>query len=349
MSASRSLHEPPAAMQVIQMLAGKSVAQAISVAAELGIADALKDAPKHVEELAAATSTHAPSLYRLLRALASVGIFTEIEDRQFGLTPLAACLRSDAPDSIRNLARWYGVPLILRGWEELLHSVKTGETGVKQALGVTDSFAYMSEHPEQAQIFHACMTEISRKNMPGIVGAYDFGRFRKIVDVGGSHGLLLAAILRRYPGPHGVVFDLPRVVEGTQRAIAADGLTERCEAVGGNFFESVPAGADAYVLKQVIHDWDDAPAVAILRNVRQAIKPEGRLLLLEVVIPPGNEPSLSKLSDLGMLVVAGGRERTEIEYRALFAAAGFTLTAIHPTASGQSVIEGVPLTGVKPQ
>jgi hypothetical protein len=344
MSIPRPLHEPAAAAQVIQMLAGRAVSQAISVAAELGIADALKDGPKGVDELAAATSTHAPSLYRLLRALASVGIFAEIEDRQFSLTPLAACLRGDAPDSIRNFARWFGVPLILRGWDELLHSVKTGESGVKQALGVTDSFAYMSEHPEQEQIFHACMTEVSRKNTPGIVGAYDFGRFRKIVDVGGSHGLLLSAILHRYPSPQGVVFDLPRVVESTRRAIAADGLTERCEAVSGNFFESVPAGADAYVLKQVIHDWDDAPAVAILRNVRQAIHPEGRLLLIEFVIPPANEPSLSKFFDLGMLVTTGGRERTEIEYRNLFAAAGFTLTAIHPTASPQCVIEGAPVT-----
>src|SRR4029077_1169661 len=201
MSSPQPLRELPSAMKLIQMLVGKSVSQAISVAAELGVADILQDAPKHVEELAAATATHAPSLYRLLRALASVGIFVEIEGHQFGLTPLAACLRGDAPDSIRNFARWYGVPLSLRGWEELLHSVKTGETGVKQALGVTDSFAYLSEHPEQEQIFHACMTEISRKNTPGIVGAYDFGRFRKIVDVGGSHGLLLSAILRRYPGP----------------------------------------------------------------------------------------------------------------------------------------------------
>ncbi len=335
----------PEAMQVIQMLVGKSVAQAISVAAELGIADALKDAPKQVEELAAATSTHAPSLYRLLRALASVGIFAEIEDRRFTLTPLAACLRTDAPDSIRNLARWYRVPLVWRGWGELLHCVKTGETGVKQALGVTDPFAYMSEHPEQAQIFHACMTEISRLNTPAIVEAYDFGRFRTIVDVGGSHGLLLSAILRRYSGPRGVVFDLPRVVEGAQRVIAADGLEQRCESVAGNFFESVPAGADAYILKQVIHDWDDAPAAAILRNVRQAIPSEGRLLLIEFVIPPAKEPSLSKLLDLDMLVATGGRERTEIEYRDLFAVAGFTLVAVHPTASPQCVIEGAPLVG----
>lgn len=344
MSSTQPLPAPPAAMQVIQMIVGKHVSQAISVAAELGIADALRDAPKHVEELAAATSAHASSLYRLLRALSSVGIFAEIEDRQFGLTSLAACLCGDAPDSIRNLARWYGAPTMLRGWGELLHSVKTGATGVKQALGVTDPFAYMSEHPEQEQIFHAFMTEVSRKNTPGIVDAYDFGRFRRIVDVGGSHGLLLSAILRRYPSPRGIVFDLPRAVEGARRTIAADGLTERCEALAGNFFESVPAGADAYFLKQVIHDWDDAPAVAILRNVRQAIPAEGRLLLIEFVVPPRNEPSLSKIFDLDMLVVTGGRERTEIEYRNLLASAGFTLAAIHPTAGLQCVIEGVPLT-----
>jgi hypothetical protein len=234
MSGPQTLQELPSAMKLIQMLVGKSVAQAISVAAELGIADALKDGPKQVEELAAATSTHAPSLYRLLRALASVGIFAEIDDRRFTLTPMATCLRTEAPDSIRNLARWFGAPLTWCG-------------------------------------FHACMTEISRMNAPSIVGAYDFGRFHKIVDVGGSHGLLLSAILRRYPSPRGILFDLPRVVEGAKRVIAADGLTKRCEPVAGNFFESLPAGADAYILKQVIHDWDDAPAVAILRNVRQAI------------------------------------------------------------------------------
>jgi hypothetical protein len=343
MTGTRPSPEPPAAMQMIQMLAGKSVSQAISVAAELGIADILKDTTKDVEELAKVTSADAPSLYRLLRALASVGIFTEIDDRRFDLTPLAACLRDDAPDSVRNLARWYGAPLIWGGWGELLHSVKTGETGAKQALGVTDSFAYMAEHPEQAQIFHASMTEISRKNTPDIVEGYDFGRFHKIIDVGGGHGQLLSAILRRYPGPLGVVFDVPHVVENTQRAIVADGLSERCEAVAGNFFDFVPAGADAYLLKQVLHDWDDAPATAILRNVRQAIPIEGRLLVIELVVPPGNEPSLSKLLDLDMLVVTGGRERTEIEYRDLLAKAGFRLNNVHATASRQSVMEGVPL------
>jgi len=325
---------------MIQMLTGKNLAQAISVAAELGIADLLTDAPTAVEELAAATSTHPPSLYRLLRALASNGVFGESEGRRFALTPLARPLRSDAPDSIRSLARLFGSPLIWRGWGELFHCVRTGETGVKQALGVTDPFAYFSEHPEQGRVFHECMADISRLNTPAIVEAYDFGRFRKIVDVGGSHGMLISGILRRYPGPRGVVFDLPGIVEGAQRTIVAGGLTGRAESIAGNFFECVPPGADAYVLKQVIHDWDDAAALAILRNVRQAVPPEGRLLLIEFVIPPPDQPSLGKLLDLNMLATTGGRERTQIEYRDLFAAAGFALAGVHPTAGPQCIVEG---------
>jgi hypothetical protein len=200
MSSPQPVPEIPAAQQILQMLVGKSFSQAVSVAADLGIADVLTDIPKSVEELAAATSTHAPSLYRLLRALASIGIFAEVEDRRFTLTPIAACLRSDAPDSIRNTARWFGSPLVWRSLGELRHSVETGETAVKRALGVTDPFAYLSEHSDQAQVFHGCMTEISRFNTPAILAAYDFGRFQTIIDVGGSHGLLLSAILKRYPG-----------------------------------------------------------------------------------------------------------------------------------------------------
>jgi len=344
MSNPQPLRELPAAQKIIQLLAGKCLAQAVSVAAELGIADLLTDAPKSVEEIAADTFTHAPSLYRLLRALANHGIFAEVEGLRFTLTPLARCLRSDAPDSTRNLARWTGSPLVWRALGELLHSVKTGGTGTQQAFGLTDPFAYFSERPEQLQVFHDCMTDISRLNTPAIIEAYDFGRFRKIVDVGGSHGMLLSAILRRYPGPRGIVFDLPDAIERAQPAIAAGGLAGRVETIAGNFFECVPAGADAYILKQVIHDWDDAPAVAILRNVRQAIQPDGKLLVIEFVVPRPNEPSLAKLLDLNMLAVTGGRERTEVEYRDLFAAAGFGLGAVHPAAGPQCVIEGVAVT-----
>jgi SAM-dependent methyltransferase len=341
MSSPQALQELPGAQKIVQLLAGKCLAQAVSVAAELGIADLLTDTPKNVEEIAAVTSTHAPALYRLLRALANHGIFAEVEGRRFTMTPLANCLRSHAPDSMRNLARWMGSPLVWRALGELLHSVKTGGTGTQQAFGLTDPFAYFSDHPEQLQVFHDCMTDISRLNTPAILEAYDFGPFRKIVDVGGSHGMLLSAILRRYPGPRGIVFDLPDAIEGARQAIVAGDLTGRVETVAGNFFESVPAGADAYILKQVIHDWHDTPAVAILRNVRQAIQPDGRLLIIEFVVPRPNELSLAKLLDLNMLAVTGGRERTEVEYRELFAAAGFRLMAVHPAAVPQCVIEGV--------
>jgi hypothetical protein len=340
--ATHTTHELPPSQRILQMLTGKWIAQAVSVAATLGIADQLKDAPKDVEELAKATSTHADSLYRLLRALASIGIFAETEGRRFTLTPLAQCLRSDAPDSMRNAARMWGLPLFWRSWGELLQAVKTGETGLKRAFGVTDPFAYFSEHPEDAQVFDGAMTDLSRERAPAIAEAYDFGRFGKIVDAGGGHGMLLMTILRRYPRPRGAVFDLPQVVKGAQTAIAAAGLSDRCETVAGDIFESVPSGADAYLMKSIIHGFNEERALVILGNIRRSIQPQGRLLLVEFVIPPGNTPSLGKLSDLQMLVMAGGRERTQEEFEELLGAARFRLGGIYPTAAQQSIIEGIP-------
>jgi SAM-dependent methyltransferase len=332
----------PPSQAILQMLTGKWIAQAISVAATLGIADFLRDGPQGIEHLAKATSAHADSLYRLLRALASVGIFAETDGGRFALTPLGQCLRSDAPDSVRNWARLYGIPLSWRSWGELLHSVKTGETGFKQAFGTADPFEYLSRHPEEASVFNDAMTDRTRSHGPGIAAAYDFGRFKKIIDLGGGHGTLLITLLRRYPGLRGVVFDLPQVVTGAQAAIAAAGLSDRCEAIAGDILESVPAGADGYLTKSIIHGFDKDNALAVLRNIRQAIQPDGRLLLVEFVVPPGNEPSLGKLLDLQMLVIPGGRERTEEEFRDLFGAAGFKLSGIHPTATPQSIIEGIP-------
>ncbi len=342
MSSPETKQEVPPRQLILQMLTGKWITQAVSVAATLGIADLLAGAPKTVEELAAATSTHADSLYRLLRALASIGVFAETEAGRFTLTPLAQCLRSDAPDSMRNAARMWGLPLFWHSWGELLHCVQTGETGLHQAFGVTNAFEYFAQHPEDAKIFNDTMTDFSRTFAGAIAEAYDFGRFSKIIDVGGGHGMLLASILRRHPGLRGVVFDLPQVITGSRPAIAAAGLADRCETVAGDCLESVPSGADAYLLRAVIHGFNDERALIILRNIRAGIRPEGRLLLIDFVIPPANEPSLSKLFDLQMLVMAGGRERTQVEFRTLLGAAGFKLGGIYPTASPQCIIEGVP-------
>jgi O-methyltransferase domain/Dimerisation domain len=342
MSSTEIAHEPQPWQVILQMLNGEWIAQAIAVAAALGMADLLADGPQDVEQLASAASVHADSLYRLLRALASVGVFAETDDGRFRLTPLAQCLRSDDQNSVRNVARLRALQLVRRPWSELLRSVKTGESGIKLALGMTNPFEYLSEHPEEAKIFDGAMTEFSRTYAPAIAEAYDFGRFRKIVDAGGGHAMLLTSILQRYPGPRGVVFDLPHVVKGAEATIAAAGLGDRCETMAGDLFESVPAGADAYLMRSIIHGFSKERASLILKNIRRAIAPEGRLVLAEFVVPAGNEPALGKLADLQMLVMAGGRERTRREFEDLFRAAGFRLGGIYPTASPQSVVEGIP-------
>lgn len=334
--------QPPAEQRLIQMMMGVWVAQSISVIATLGVADQLADGPKTAEQLASATSSDADSLYRVLRALASVGVFTETQDRHFGLTPISECLRSDTPNSLRNGSRMFGLPVFWQSWGELLGTVKTGETGLKRAFGMINPFQHFVQHPEEGAIFNGAMTEMSRNVGPAIAEAYDWGKFRKIVDAGGGHGSLLISILRSHAEPRGVVFDLPEVVKGAQPAIEAAGLSDRCETAPGNLFESIPSGADAYILKAIIHGFSRENGLKILGNVRQAIPPEGRLLLIERVIPAGSEPSPHKLADLQMLVMSGGRERTPAEYQELLAAAGFKLAKIHATAAPQSIVEAIP-------
>jgi len=335
-------HELPANARMMQLLTGKWVSAAISAAAELGIADLLAKGDRTAEELASAAGADSSSLYRLLRALASVGVFAETEGRRFTLTPLAACLRSDAPDSMKQFARFVAMPGASGAWGELMHCVKTGESGLKKAFGLPNPFEYFKTHHEEAVIFDGAMSDNSRQSAPAIAQAYDFSRFRQLVDVAGGRGLLLGTILQRYPDLRGVLFDLPPVIAGAHGTLASFGLNGRCRAVGGDFFQTVPEGADAYMLKHIIHDWDDERSIAILRNIRKAMDPSGRVLIAEVVIAPGNEPSFGKLLDLEMLVIPGGRERTSDEYRDLFAAAGFQLAGIHPTAAPPSIIEGVP-------
>jgi hypothetical protein len=331
----------PPTIALYQKLTGTWVAQAISVVAKLGTADALADGPRSVDELAAAAIAHAPSLYRVLRALASVGIFAEDEDGRFRLTPLAEPLRSDAPRSVRAFAIMLGEEWNWRPWGDLLHSVTTGQPAFEHAYG-TGIFAYMADRPEAGAIFDAAMTSRSDPDAEAVTAAYDFSTFRTVVYVGGGRGSLLASILRANPDVRGILFDQPHVIPGAQQYLEAVGLWQRCELVAGDFFESVVAGGDAYVLKWIVHDWDDERALRILERCHQAVPATGRLLLVETVIPPGNDPSFGKLADVAMLVWTGGQERTEAEYRALLATAGFELTRVVPTRSSLSVVEAVP-------
>jgi O-methyltransferase domain/Dimerisation domain len=323
-----------------QFITGFWVSRAIYAAAKFGIADLLRNGPMTVDELASASGTHAPSLFRLMRALASVGIFSEEENCRFRSTPVAATLESDAPGSMRYFAMAELGQEHYSAWEEFPHSVQTGEMAFANRFG-KEIWQYYAEHPEHAEVFNNAMSNVTKVVNASVVSAYDFRRFRRIVDVGGGHGEFLATMLEASPEASGVLFDAPQVISGAKR-MTDEGLSARREVVAGNFFESVPAGGDAYVLKWIIHDWTDEQCATILKNCRRAMSKSGVVLIVEAVIPEGNEPFFGKLMDLNMLVMTGGRERTEREFEQLLAASGFRLARISRSDSGFSVIEGVP-------
>jgi len=320
-----------------QMIGGYWVTQAIYVAAELGVADCLTTGARAVEEVAEQTGANAGALYRVLRALSSVGIFQEDGDRRFSLTPLAERLRSDVPGSQRSFAIMNGAELY-QSWGNLIHTVKKGEEAFRETYGAT-FFEYMTDRPDRHAIYDEAMNGIHGPETEPMLDAYNFSPFGTVVDVGGGNGATLAGILNRHPSVRGILFDLPGVADRARTLLASAGFNGRCEVVGGSFFSSVPA-ADAYVLRHVIHDWQDEECITILRNCRNAMNPDGRVLVVENVIPNGNTPSFGKWLDLMMLVV-GGRERTEKQYRELFAQSGLRLNRIVPTAHEVSVIEGV--------
>jgi hypothetical protein len=326
-----------AAIKIRRMIDGYQLSQAIHVAATLGIADLLVDASRTSDELAAATGTHPPTLYRLLRALASVEILHELDGRRFELTPLGQPLRSDVPDSIAGWAAFIGRPYYWQAWSGLLHSVRTGENAFRHVHG-TDVWTFRSTRPDESAVFDRAMTSLSRRSNAAVLAAYEFGRFRTIVDVGGGNGALLAAVLAAHPELQGVLFDQPHVVSGAASLLERAGVASRCRTVGGNFFESVPEGADAYVLRAVIHDWDDDACIRILTVIRHAIAKDGKVLIVERVIAPANEGRDAKFSDLNMLVGPGGRERTREEFAALLESSGLRLERVLD-AGGFSVIE----------
>lgn len=334
--------EVPPQIAMLQMISGFWISRAIYIVAKLGIADHLAGGPKTAEEIAAATGTHSGAIYRIFRALSSVGVLTEEADQRFGLTPLSETLRTDAPGSLRAFATVELGEEHYPAWGELLYSVKTGEIAFDRHFGMP-IWEFFAKNPENARTFDDAMTNVSLAIKDAILASYDATTIRKLADIAGGHGSLLAAILKSNPEMKGVLFDLPGVTEGARKRIEAEGLSDRCEVIAGSFFESVPEGADAYIMKWIIHDWDDERSIAIFKNIRRAIAEGGKLLLVEAVVPPGSEPHFSKFIDLNMLVMTGGRERTEEEYRRLLEAGGFKLTKVIPTDSPMSIIEAAPM------
>lgn len=337
--------ELPPPIALYQLAVGHYFSRALHLAAKLGLADQLKDGPRDSRDLARSTETHAPSLNRLMRLLASVGVFAEQEDGKFALAPLGEYLRAGVPGSMRASVMLFAGVGIQDSWKELEYCVRTGEPAFRKESPDADAFSQMAKNLEMAAVFDEAMATFAPITSAAVAAAYDFSAFRTVVDVGGGNGALLIGILKANPNLRGIVFDQPHAAKRAMDRIAAEGFSARCEAVGGDFFKEVPAGADACVVKHVIHDWDDARAVAILKNCHRAMRSNGKLLIVEGVYPPRIDQSdVSRgaaANDVNMLVNTGGRQRSEAEFRALYDAAGFKMTRIVPTPARVCVVEGV--------
>lgn len=324
-----------------RLIHGYQFTQALYVAARLEIPDLLADGPKPAAELAMHSGAHPPSLARLLRALTTLGAFAEVEPDVFGLTPLAELLRTGVPGSQRAWLLATGADFYPR-WGHLLHTVRTGETTSQHVYGMS-SWEWRAQHPELNALFNDAMAEAASRRGAALVAAYDFSPFGTVIDVGGGRGALIAGILRAYPGVRGVLFDLPHVAEGAEAVFASAGVEDRASVIPGDFFAGVPTGGDAYILSMILHDWDDERATAILGSCHRAMGGRGTLLLVERVLPTGAErPWEPYFSDLNMLQGLDGRERAEADWRSLLEGAHFTISRIHPTAAGPSVIEARP-------
>ena len=329
---------PEAVQQAFQLMTGHIVASAVNISARLALSDRLAAGPRRADDLAREIGVDAGALYRLMRALASVGMFEEQGNHSFALTPVGAAL-CEGP--VRRMALWIAGEFNFRVYANAMHSVKTGESAVPFTTGAPGAFEAFARDPELSQIFNDAMTAFSSVMVPQVLEVYDFSGIDTLVDVAGGHGALLSAILQKYPRMKGVVMDLDHVVAGATPYIRSQGLADRVTAVAGDFFKEVPAGGDAYIMKHIIHDWYDDKASIILGNIRKVLPKDGRLILIDSVIPPGNAPDMGKIIDLEMLVMPGGKERTEQEFRDLFDRSGFTLSRIVPTQT-LSVIEARP-------
>ena len=327
---------------MIQYITGFWMSRAVWIVAKLGLPDLLQSGPKTVAELAEATGTHAPSLYRILRALTSAGIFKKESDDRFALTPLSETLITNAPGSVR----WFIISELGQehypAWGNLMHSVKTGGIAFDNFFGA-DIWRYFSQNPEDAAVFNDSMSGMTAAANEAIMSVYDFSPFKTVVDVGGGHGGLITSILKQNPEARGILFDAPKVIEGARQKLEANGVANRCQTVAGNFFQAVPEGGDAYVMKWIIHDWEDEKAITILKNCRKQMQPNGRVIIVDCVVPDNDEPDLSKTFDLNMLVMTGGKERTAAEFEQLLAAAGFKLLRVIPTDVPTSIVEAQPI------
>ncbi|WP_051015412.1 methyltransferase [Mycolicibacterium vaccae] len=332
----------PPHIALLELGLGSWFTAALYAAVRLGIADELAGGPLSAEQVAARVGADPQATYRLMRALASRSVLRLRRDGTFALTRLGAALRADHPESMAPMIAFVGSPRHWEHWGELTHSVRTGRTSVEKLRGVP-IFDYLDTDPDFARLFDEAMTGGSRAVIENAVPAYDFSSRRLVVDVGGGQGGLLAAILDRTPEARGILFDRPSVVAGAAAVLGPAGVQSRCRVEGGSFFDAVPAGGDTYVLKAIIHDWDDRDSVSILGNVRSAIAEDGRVLLFEMVLPERPQAHLGFVVDLEMLVSAGGRERTASEYAKLLSAAGFRMTRVIPTASPLSIVEAVPV------
>jgi hypothetical protein len=342
MTNSQAHHIPPQAV-LMGYLQGEWIAHSVQMAAILDLAGLVKDGPKHVEDLARSTNTHAPSLYRLLRALTSVDIFVEVEPNHFAQTTLSETLRFDMPGSVGPIAKMYGQEWQLKAWEHLEHSIRTGKAAVDHVYNL-DIWKYLSTHPAQGQLFDQALTGLSEIYNSTLAESYDFSTFATLVDIGGGQGTFLTMILDRYPLLQGVLFDLPAVIENARTQIKPE-VRDRLHMVAGSVFTAAPEGGDAYLMKAVLHDWTDEDCIRILRNCRQAMKPTGKLLLFEPLLRPGGgaEGVAYEFLDLLMLINSAGRERTAAEFADIFEASGLELTSIIPTKAGMSILEGVPI------
>jgi hypothetical protein len=330
-AALRDTKAPPAETitTVRGLINGHWVTQAIHVLVRLGVPDQLADGPRSATELAATANSHEQSLYRVLRALAAIGLLNELPDRCFELTALGETLRSDVPGSLAGWAAFVGSPYEWKVWGRLYDGVMTGEHAFRLEHGI-GPWEYRQRHPEEVTVFNRAMNSLTASISPAVVSGYDFSTAKSVVDVGGGGGLLLTEILKSNPRARGILFDLPDTVDDARAFVSASGVGERCELIPGDFFKSVPPGADVYLLKSIIHDWYDKEASAILTTVRGAARPDSALLVIEQILAGPNEGAPAKLGDLNMMVAAGGQERTREEWEKLFAATGWRLDEVRP-------------------